>query len=132
MGNSRVESESESESSAGIERRRIEARAGAPRREAEGEACAVQSGIRNDLFRVTALPLKAATRTLRKTVWMQLPVGVPPNGAETLTEDTGPSGENVTATLPEPVGPPGRLQLATEVAALLSAVKADARLSGAR
>ena len=84
------------------------------------------------MLKVTELPLNAGTCALRNTVWMQLPTGVPAKGAETLTAETGPSGEKVMLALPLPVGPPSRLQLAAELAALLSAVSAEARFSGAR
>ena len=88
--------------------------------------------MRKLLFSETALPLNAGTWALLNTVWMQAPTGVPAKGAERLTAVTGPSGENVMLALPVPVGPPSRLQAAAELAAWLSAVSADARLSGAR
>jgi hypothetical protein len=84
------------------------------------------------LLNVTALPLKGGTCALLKTVWMQLPTGVPAKGGESTTDDTGPSGENVMLALPAPLGPPSRLQAAAELAAVLSDVRAEARLSGAR
>jgi hypothetical protein len=88
--------------------------------------------MRKLLLSVTALPLKAGTWALLKTVWMQAPTGVPAKGGERLTEETGPSVENVMLALPVPVGPPSRLQAVAELAAMLSEVRADARLSGAR
>ena len=88
--------------------------------------------MRNDLLSVTELPLKAGTCALRNTVWMQVPTGVPANGAERLTPETVPSDDSVTLAVPAPVGPPSRLQAAAELAAWLRAVRAEARLSGAR
>ena len=84
------------------------------------------------MLSVTELPLKDGTCALRKTVWMQLPTGVPANGGERPTAATGPSGEKVMLAVPPPVGPPSRLQLMAELAALLSAVRAELRFKGAR
>jgi hypothetical protein len=88
--------------------------------------------MRKLLLSVTALPLNGGTWALRNTVCTQVPTGVPANGAERLTDDTGPSVEKVMLALPVPLGPPSRLQLAAELAALLSAVSAEERLRGVR
>ena len=88
--------------------------------------------MRKLLLSVTALPLKAGTWALLKTVWMQAPTEVPAKGADRLTDETGPSVENVTLAVPVSVGPPSRLQAVAEFAAVLSEVSAEERLSGAR
>jgi len=90
------------------------------------------SGILKLFGSVTELPLNGGTRTPWNTEITHCPTGVPANGAETVTAFTGPSGENVTLALPEPLGPSARLQAEAREAAEPSAESAAPRLSGER
>ena len=78
------------------------------------------------------LPLNGGTCAPRNALATHCPTGVPANGADTVTDFTGPSGENVTLAEPEPAGPPSRLQAVAAEAAVPSAASAAPRLSGAR
>lgn len=91
-----------------------------------------QSGMRKLAGSVTALPWNAGIDRPRYIPATQLPTPVPPNGGETLTALTRPSGENVTCARPDPVGPPGCLQLAAENITRLIAAIAALLLSGPR
>ena len=82
--------------------------------------------------RVNELPLNGGTCAPRNALATHCPTGVPANGAETLTDFTGPSGENVTVAVPEPVGPSGRLHDSAADAAEVRALMAAPRFSGAR
>src|SRR3954447_9785752 len=84
------------------------------------------------LCTVTVAPPKAGTRTPRNRAATQPPTGVPAKGGpSTAAVVAAPLLANVTAILPEPVGPSGFLQLCAALAAALSADKAAARSKSA-
>ena len=77
------------------------------------------------------LPVNGGTLARRNTPATQPPTAVPANGGvSTVAAVTRPVGANVIDTFPEPVGPPGFLQLAAAEAAELIAATAAPRLNG--